>query len=393
MAKILGLVPNVFLLGLVSLFNDLSAEMIYAVMPAFLVGVLGAPPLVLGLIEGVADAVASVFKIVSGWFSDRVRRRKVISVSGYGLSILTRLGLTFVANFFQVFLIRVLDRVGKGVRESPRDALLVESVERQDVGRSFGYLRAMDQVGGILGPAAALILLPVIAYDYRLLFLIGFLVGIFVLVSFIFVREPKKSVVPDGAPRPPLSFSLKAFNKPFKHFIASIFIFGLGAMPISLMLLKAQATGRDGLNIPLMYLIYSVAFAIAAVPFGKLSDRIGERKVMAAGFFLAIIAYLILGRSSSLGFIILGFVIFGLYSAMTDGVGRAIASKLVEPRQLASGEGFLGATLGFASLLAGLAGGLIWTSYGANSAFIYGAIMMTVGLILFVSLNSKDSFV
>jgi len=393
MTKILGLVPNVFLLGLVSLFNDLSAEMIYAVMPAFLVGVLGAPPLVLGLIEGVADAVASVLKIISGWFSDRVKKRKVISVSGYGLSILTRLGLTFVTNFFQVFAIRVVDRVGKGVRESPRDALLVESVERSDVGRSFGYLRAMDQVGGILGPAAALILLPIIAYDYRLLFLIGFLVGIFVLISFIFVREPKKSAVRDGTPRPPLSFSLKAFNKNFKHFIAAIFIFGLGAMPISLILLKAQDTSPTGLHIPLMYLIYSVAFAVAAVPFGKLSDRIGERKVMAVGFFLAIVAYLILGRASSLNFIILGFVIFGLYSAMTDGVGRAIVSKLVAPSLLASGEGFLGAALGIASLLAGLAGGWIWTVFGVGTAFLYGAIMMTIGLIVFLTLNHKTNAV
>ncbi len=378
---------NVILLGLVSLFNDFSAEMIYAVMPAFLVGVLGAPPIVLGLIEGVADAVASFLKIISGWFSDRIRRRKNITVFGYGLSLLTRLGLVFVTNYWQVFGIRVLDRVGKGVRESPRDALLVESVEKPAVGGSFGYLRTLDQVGGILGPLLAVILLPILAYNYQNLFLIGFLIGILVLVLFIFVREPKSAPPPNPLNPPRLSFSLKAFPKKFKILLLSVFLFGLGAMPIPLILLKAQDTHTTGIGIPLMYLIYSLSFALLAIPFGRLSDKIGSRKVMAGGFIAAIISYLVLSRVESFTGIAFGFIIFGLYSAMTDGIGRTIASKLVESRLLASGEGFLGATIGIASFLAGLTGGYIWTSFGAIYAFLYGAIMMTVGLVVFLSLN------
>ncbi|HEY4475708.1 MAG TPA: MFS transporter [Candidatus Paceibacterota bacterium] len=391
MRRILGLIPNVFLLGLVSLFNDFSAEMIYAVMPVFLVGVLGAPPLVLGIIEGFADATASILKIVSGWFSDRFKKRKAISVSGYGLSIITRLGLYFVGNFWQVFAIRVLDRVGKGVRESPRDALLAESVPRAEVGKSFGYLRAMDQVGGILGPLVAIIILPIISYDYRLLFVIGFGIGAFVLLSFLFVKDVKPvSGENISKVRPPLTFSISSFGSDFKIFIASIFLFGLGVMPVSLILLKAQDLSVSGLHIPLMYLIYSVAFAATAIPFGKLSDSIGERKVMVSGFITAIFAYIILGASSGIFGIVLGFVIFGLYSAMTDGVARSIVSKMVSPDTLASGEGFLGAVIGISSLLAGVVGGLLWTAYGAQYAFIYGAAFMILGLIVFLALNPKQ---
>ncbi len=158
--KIFGLRRNVFFLGLVSLFNDFSAEMMYSVMPGFLTTVLGAPPVLVGFLEGFADALASVLKIYFGWFSDKIGKRKILAVSGYAVSVSTRWFLSLVGNFWQVFILRSIDRVGKGLRDSPRDALISESVETKELGKSFGYHRAMDTIGATLGPLSAVLILP-----------------------------------------------------------------------------------------------------------------------------------------------------------------------------------------------------------------------------------------
>ena len=384
MRRIFGLVPNVFFLGLVSLFNDFSSEMVYSVMPAFLTIVLGAPPIFVGLLEGFADALARFLKIFAGWFSDRIGKRKILSVFGYSLSTATRLVLALVTNFWHVFFLRAIDRVGKGLRDSPRDALLAESVEKQEIGRSFGYHRAMDTIGGTLGPLAAVLLLPILSGNYRSLFIVGFFFGILAILSFVFVKDiPKKES--QTLPRVPFTLSLKGFSRDFKFYIFAVFIFGLGFMPISLVLLQSKVMDFNGAAIPLMYFIYSLSFVIFAIPFGRLSDKIGERKVLILGFLSAIVACAVLAGFNSPAGVVAGFVIFGLYSAMTDGVQRALASKLAAAEKLATGQGFLNAAIGISSLLAGLAGGAIWTFWGSAAAFVYGIALMSIGLLTFVN--------
>src|SRR3989338_3191867 len=368
MRRIFGLVPNVFFLGLVSLFNDFSSEMVYSVMPAFLTVVLGVPPVFIGFLEGFADALASFLKIFAGWFSDRIGKRKILSVLGYALSTLTRFVLSLVANFWQVFVLRALDRVGKGFRDSPRDALISESVEKSELGKSFGYHRAMDAIGGILGPLAAVLLLSVL--------------------SFVLVRDsPKPANAP--LPRVPFTLSLKGFGQDFKLLILAIFIFGLGVMPISLMLLQSQNVGFNSVGIPLMYFVYGLSFLLFAIPFGKISDRIGEGKVLVMGFLAAIVSYIIFARFSNPAGLIVGFVIFGLYSAMTEGVQKALASKLASGEKLATGQGFLNAAVGISSLLSGIVGGLIWTLFGSALAFVYGIVLMSLGLLTFLIYNKR----
>lgn len=392
MKRIFGLVPNVFFLGLVSLLNDFSSEMVYSVMPAFLTVVLGAPPVFVGFVEGFADALASFLKIFSGWFSDRIGKRKILSVIGYSLSTSTRFVLSLVSNFWQVFILRAFDRVGKGLRDSPRDALLAESVERQELGKSFGYHRAMDTVGGTLGPLAAVLLLPLFLGNYRMLFIAAFIFGTLSVLAFIFVHD-----IPRKIPPAPLSerkfagftLSLKNFSREFKIYVLAVFLFGLGVMPISLLLLQSQTTGLNITAIPLMYFVYSLSFVIFAIPFGKLSDKIGERKVLILGFIAAMFAYFVLVNFASIIGIIAGFIIFGAYSAMTDGVSRSLASKLVTQDQLASGQGFLNAAVGISSLLSGVAGGAIWTFFGPAPAFTYGIALMSIGLLVFLVYNRK----
>ncbi len=399
--KILGLRPNVFWLGIVSLMNDFSGEMVYSVMPVFLSTVFGVPPILIGFLEGFSDALSSFLKIYFGWFSDKIKKRKILSVIGYSLSTSTRWFLSLTTNFWQVFLLRSIDRSGKGLRDSPRDALISESVEKSEIGKSFGYHRAMDTTGKVLGPLSAVILLPLILSDYRLLFKIAFVFGILAVVAFFFVKDTKKENI--GTVNSEVEvikpsdlgkiFSLKEYSKEFKLFILSIFIFGLGEMPIALTLLKSKDMGLDGYSIPLMYFVMNLAFVLFAIPAGKISDKIGERKILILGFLAAITAYVNLAVFSNIYFVVLGFIFLGLYSAMTDGIERALASKLVVREKLASGQGFLNAAIGISSLLSSLIGGLIWTLFGSAPAFVYGIFMMIIGLFSFINLNKNERVV
>lgn len=387
MFRFFNLHKNIFFLGLVSLFNDFSVEMVQAVMPVFLSVTLGVAPLGIGLIEGVADAVASFLKVFSGWISDVIHKRKILAIFGYALSVSTRFFLAFAGTFSQVFSLRLADRFGKGTREAPRDALLAESVAVSDLGRSFGYQRAMDALGGMLGPLGAVLLLPILGGDYRQLFLVAFLVGILSVFSFVFVKENK--TIP-AIPQTKLNWAGVRRNYPFLLYITAVFIFSLGIMPITLMLLRlveVGSTAASGLifaNVPLAYFLYSTVAVLLAIPFGRLSDRIGQRKVMVLGIGFVVIAYSGLAFSPNLAVALFFFAFLGLYPAATDGVGRALTARLIAPELLATGEGLFHMATGLGSLLAGLTGGLIWTYWGSVAALIYGASMAAVGLFFFI---------
>jgi len=382
--RIFGLNKNVFFMGLVSLFNDFSNEIIQSVMPVFLSVALGVSPVFVGIIEGVADAVASFLKIFSGWLSDKLRKRKYLALAGYILSVSVRPFYGFASSFGAVMGLRVTDRIGKGFRDAPRDALISESSEKKEIGRSFGYHRAMDAVGGIAGPMAAVLLLPILNGDYKTLFFIAFGVGLFSLASFFFIKDvdiPKERIVRK------FDFGIFKEYREFGVFLSSIFIFGLGTLPITLMLLRPIELGAKVGYIPLMYLAYSLTFVLAAVPFGRLSDRLGEQVIIPFGFVAAIVAYFMLAFAGSIPLTVFAFMLFGVYSAATDGIERALTSKLVCPELLATGQGFLHAAIGISSLLAGLIGGILWTQFGSAFAFIYGAGFSMIGLIFFVSLT------
>lgn len=388
--KILNLRRNVFFLGLVSLFNDFSNEMVQSVMPVFLGVVLGVPPIGVGLIEGVADAVASFLKIISGWVSDKTRQRKKLAILGYSISVLSRPFMALASSFAHVFAVRAMDRVGKGVRESPRDALLAESVGREDLARSFGYHRAMDALGATIGPVTAFLILPFIDYNYRSLFIIAFFVGLLSVSSFFFVKEINGS---RERPTPKLNFRLLKENKRFTFYLTAIFVFGLGTLPITLMLLHpialASQSGASLGAIPLVYFIYSGTLVLTAVPLGRLADKTSKRFVVALGFVMAIIAYIGLASVGTFWGAAFFFAVFGLYSAATSGVERAMAARMVGKELLATSEGMLNASIGLSALLAGFIGGLLWTVYGAPAAFVYGAILSSVGLVVFIIFSLK----
>lgn len=394
MKRILGTPRNVFLLGLVSFFNDFSAEMIQSVMPIFLKSVLGAPVFFVGLIEGVSDALSSVLKVFSGWVSDRTRKRKLPAVIGYGLAVATRPFLALTTAFSQVFGLRVIDRIGKGLRDAPRDALIVESSQSGELGRSFGVHRALDTLGATLGPLLAFLLLPFLgegAEGMRKLFWVAFFIGLAAIASFVFIKEEKNELPGFAAKKPPLDWSLLKKNRKFLFIVLSLFVFGLGTLPIGLLLLKASDVGVPIAQVPLMYFVYSLTFVIAAVPLGKLADTIGERAVIFAGFLIASAAYFALAGTESHAQIAGCFALLGLYSAATDGVQRVLAARYVQKSLLATGQGFINMAIGFSSLGAGVVGGVLWTAYGDYAALLYAAAFSLTGAILFWMLSGGSA--
>jgi MFS family permease len=385
--KILGFRRNIFFLGLVSFFNDFSAEMVQSVMPVFLTVILGVSAEFIGFIEGAADALASVLKLFSGWFSDVVNRRKAPAIFGYMLSVGTRPFLALATNFGQVFALRLTDRIGKGFRDAPRDALIAESVERSDLGRSFGLHRTMDTLGATLGPLAAFFLLPVFGGSFRALFLFAFVIGLGALASFMFVKEKTRSALEPKKTLPKLDFSLLKKNKRFALVVLAIFVFGAGSLPILLLLLKATEAGVPTGAVPLVYLVYNLAFIFFAIPLGKLADRIGERFVVAGGFAVATVVYFSMAQTTNLAFTVALFALLGFYSAATDGVERTLAAKWLEPNILATGQGFLNMAVGFSSLIAGVIGGVLWTASGSSAALIYAGSLSLIGLFFFVRMS------
>ncbi len=381
--RIFGLQKNVFFLGLVSLFNDFSSEMVYAVMPAFLTAVLGAPPIFIGFLEGFADALASGLKILFGWVSDKLQTRKKLAVLGYALSVSTRWFLAFSGSIWSVFALRSLDRVGKGLRDAPRDALIAESVRPAELGKSFGYHRAMDSIGSTIGPVAAFILLPLLLQDYRLLFKIGFAVGLIAIISFIFVNDIPFSKT--SLPRSSFRAAWHNFSGEFKRYVATVFVFGLGFMPVSLLLLISRTDGLALYSIPFLYFLYNITYVIFSAPAGRLADIIGDRWILIFGFIAAILSYVILLIAPTAVGAILGFLVLGVYAALTDGVERALASKLVAREVLATGQGTLNAAIGFSSLIAGLIGGALWTWASPSIALGYGLVMMAIGSVMFIA--------
>ncbi len=387
--KIAGVAPNVFFLGVVSFFNDFSHEMVKAVMPVFLTTVLGATPAFVGFLDGFADAVASLLRILSGWLSDKSGERKRLAVWGYMISVITRGALIVVGSIGQVFALRVIDRVGKGVREAPRDALISASVTDAEASSSFSFQRSLDALGGVVGPLVAFIALPVLHEDYRLFFAVASALGLLALGAFVFVRDVK--IAPGLREQGPLStaFSLRHFDARFRLYLLSVFIFGLGSMPVALVVLRAQTVNCCDETVPLMYLLYAVAAYASAAGAALIASGLGRRRTIILGFCVAVVSYCVLAGSESLYMLGVGVVLLGIYSGITDGIQRAFASKLLANHHIAAGHGFLQAAIGVSSLIAGTVGGLVWTKLGSTVAFFGGAGFMLLGLLAFMMVNYR----
>lgn len=378
----MGLPRNVVALGLVSLFQDISSEMIYPLLPLFLANVLGADKAIIGLIEGIAESTASLLKVFSGWLSDRSGRRKAWAVGGYSLSALVKPAVALAQAWPFVLGVRFLDRVGKGVRTAPRDALLAASTPAESRGRSFGLHRAMDTTGAIIGPLLAFVLLPVFSGNYRPVFAVTIIPGLISVALLVFLVRERHVRAPLGE-RQGLRISLAPFDRQFRLFLLAVVVFTLGNSSDAFLLLRADATGVPGVQIPLLWLVFNVVYALASTPAGALSDRIGRRGVIVGGYAVFALVYLGFARASTVWHIWLLFAAYGLYYGLTEGVQRAYAADLVPDHLRGTAFGVYHTLTGLALFPASLVAGRLWQTIGVPAPFFYGAAMSGLAVAIF----------
>jgi len=385
--KILGFSRNVFFVGLTSFFTDISTEMVYPLIPIFLTTVLGAPVAIVGLVEGIAESTASLLKVISGWLSDRTQRRKRLTVLGYGLAAIAKplLALSFV--WWQVLIARFVDRFGKGVRTSPRDALIADSTSSEDYGKAFGFHRGMDTLGAAFGPLIAFAALPLLHNNFRLYFsfaIIPAVIGVAVLA--LFVKEKVRAAKVEN-----LRLSLKPFNRQFKLFLLIALIFTVGNSSDAFLILRANNVGVAVGLIPLVYFVFNTVYALASTPIGALSDRIGRKVVIIAGYLIFAIVYLGFALVKSPFTIWLLFAAYGLYYAFTEGIFKAFTADLVPENLRGTAYGFLSLVLGIALLPASLIAGFLWDKISPSAPFFFGSAVSLIALVLFMALIPNDN--
>lgn len=382
--RILGLPRNVFFLGLTSFFNDFSSEMVASVFPAFFISVLKTGAESLGLVEGIADASSNVIKIYSGRWSDRIEQRKIFAVAGYTLSVFTRPLYVLAGSVAAVVGLRVTDRVGKGLRDSPRDALISLSTPEEETGRSFGYHRAMDTLGAIVGPLVAYVVLSYNPAAFNAVFVIAFVVGLAAIASLWLVRDIRQTLATKRIEAP------EGFPRRVYGYLASMFILSIGTLPMAVLLLKTRDLGVTIAAIPLFYAISNISYAIFSWPAGRAADAWGTGKILVIGYGFLILGYLILVISPSLSVLVAGFLLVGVFSAFTDGVQRSHLSLLVEDRYTGTAYGYLNAAVGFGALIAGVAGGYIWQQFSDTIAIIAAICVVVAGLAVFLHESSSQ---
>lgn len=374
-----GITPNVRALGAVSLLTDTSTEMVYPLLPLFLTRTLGAGTAFVGLVEGVAETTASLLKLISGWLSDRLRRRKALVTWGYGLSSLTRPLMAVALLPSHVLGVRFLDRIGKGIRTSPRDALIADSTPAGARGAAFGFHRAMDHLGAVAGPVLAFLLLPVVGGSYRAIFwLAGIPAALSVLVLVCAVRDAPAQ----GAPgRLPL-LTLRPYDARFKAFLGIVTLFSLGNSSDAFLLLRAREAGVAEAAVPLLWAGLHVVKSASSLWAGILSDRIGRRGAIIAGWLTYAAVYAGFAVVGSAGQVWGLFLVYGLYFGLTEGVEKALVADLTPAAARASAYGAYHTAIGITALPASLLTGWLWQRFDAGVAFGTGAVLAAAAAIL-----------
>lgn len=374
--KIFGLERNVFFTGLTSFFTDTSTKMVYSVMPLFLLSI-GTSKTTISLIEGVAESTASLIKALSGYWSDKIGRNKPFMLIGYGITALVTPLYVLVRVPVQVLFYRFFERIGKGLRAAPRDSLISGSTTINYAGVNFGFHKAMDNSGAILGPLAAFLLLYFFPLNYKNIFLIATIPAVLGVATIaVFIKEAKgeKSKAP--------KISLKHLPKRFYFFLFIVFIFTLGNSADALLLVKTTETGIDKAYIPFVYMIFNVVSVSLAVPIGKLSDKIGRERMIIPGFMIYAVTYFLFGRFNSIYIFIGLFVMYGLYSALVDGSQRAMISDIVRKELRGTGFGIYHAVLGITLLPASLIAGILYDKVSSGAPFYFGSAMALIAATL-----------
>lgn len=376
--------PTVSALGWVSLFADLASKMVYPITPLFLTTVLGAPVWTVGVVEGFAESAASLLKLYSGWLSDRAGRRKPFAVVGYGLGALSKLGLAAAGSWVAVLAVRLLDRVGKGLRAAPRDALIAENCAPAQRGQAYGLHHSLETIGEVLGPLLGFLFLWLYAENYRGVFILAFVPG---LISVLVLLKWVKEVPPVHAKRNLPKFTFEGLSPIYRQYLAVVVLFGLGNSSDAFLLVRSQDLGFSGIHLLLLYAVFNVMSVVLGVTIGKLSDRIGRRPVLVMGYGLFSLVYLGFAVAKSPVFIWLLFIFYGLYTALSRGVQKALVADLVHPDRRGAEIGTFHMLVGLAALPASLLAGWLYTQVSVGAPFFFSAGVSAIAALVLCQLR------
>lgn len=375
---------NVWILGFVSLLTDISTKMIDSILPLFLVSTLGADLFTVGLIEGIAESTASVLKVFSGILSDYFGQRKQLAVIGYGLSTLVKPLFAIASSPVWVLMARFGDRVGKGIRVAPRDALVADVTNKANLGAAYGLRQSLDTIGAFTGPIVTFVLISLFGQNFQLVFWVALIPGIFAVVLLaIFIQEPKTKF--EQTQKNLLNRnSLKSLGKEYWMLVAVALVFNLGNSSDAFLLLQAQQIGVSTAFIPLTIVVMNITYFLSAYPAGLLSDRIGRLRLLVSGFLLYALAYLGFAFTSVSWQIWVLFMLYGLYQGMTKGILSAMVAETVPTNLRGTAFGFINLAIGVALLIASILAGSLWELLSPKATFITGSIfaILATGLLL-----------
>jgi len=376
-----GLTRNLIVVGFVSLFTDLSSQMVFPLIPLYLVS-LGAGAWVVGLVEGSAEATASLLKVFSGYWSDKIRKRKPFVLVGYSLSTITKPLFAFAYSWPLVLFVRVFERVGKGIRTAPRDAIIAESTDTSVLGKAYGFHRAMDGIGSISGAVIALILFPMLGF--RNIFLIAFVPGAIAILCVLFIKEKNKPREIKKEKTMSFKVSLKELPRNLKLFILVSTVFAFGHFGYAFLLLKARNIGLANDTAIFLYVLFYIVYTLFIIPSGILSDKIGRKPVLMMGYVLFAVTAIALLFTSQMYALLIVFVIYGIFYAMIDGVQRAFVVDLAPADLKATALGTFHTAIGLVALPGGFLAGILWDVISPEATFIFALGLSLCALLLFV---------
>ncbi|MEJ2033283.1 MAG: MFS transporter [Deltaproteobacteria bacterium] len=384
-----NLPSTVWALGLVSMFMDISSEIIHSLLPIFLVTVLGAGAEAVGVIEGVAEATAMITRVFSGAVSDWIGKRKALAVAGYGLGALSKPLFALAPGVGLIFMARFVDRIGKGIRGAPRDALVADVAPAHARGAAFGLRQSLDNAGAFLGPLLAILLMEVVEGNFRVVFWVAFLPGLAAVAILLFgVKEPKGQ--PTGIKKFPFyRAELAELGSRYWLVVAVGAGYALARFSEAFLLLRAENVGLKSSLVPAVLVVMNIVYTLTAYPVGHLSDRIGRNGLMAMGLTVLIGSDLLLAFAGNVWLVLLGAAFWGLHLGLTQGLLSALVADAAGPRQRGTAFGIFGLVSGVALLLASLVAGWLWENFGAPATFFNGAVLAGFALAGFLALPSR----
>ena len=381
---------NVFLLGLVSFFTDISTEMVYPLVPLYLTAVFGATPALIGVIEGIAESLASLLKVYSGYISDRFQKKKAIAFVGYSTGLVYKIVLLVAGSWGGVLFARIIDRFGKGIRTAPRDVLVSESTDANSLGKAYGLHKALDMAGSALGILITYFLLKAGFSNYNNLFLISIIPALLGLCMFFFIQEKKTE--PKQITHPQLWKNIKGLDGQLKLYLLVVLVFTLGNSSNAFLILKAKAIGFDDISAILLYFAYNSTASVLSFPLGKLSDKIGRKILLVSGYMVFSLVYLGFALVGDKPFMMMLFVLYGVYTAMIAGVERAFVAEIAPAELKGTMLGLQSTVAGIALLPASVITGLLWNAFGMVVPFVFGSLMSFIAaLILMVFMGKKTA--